>query len=83
MSLKEPGTITLEGGGFIGVNRSNVIRDAGAVFSRRGDDFLITVGGDLSVGYRGHDTPGVHLFCALFPDVLPVDDGASAKEIAA
>ncbi len=46
-----------------GVHRSNVIRDAGAVFSTRGDDFVITVGGDLSVGYRGHDTPGVHLFC--------------------
>src|SRR5207244_3221786 len=46
-----------------GVHRSNVIRDAGAVFSTRGDDFVLTVGGDLSVGYRGHDTAGVHLFC--------------------
>jgi uncharacterized linocin/CFP29 family protein len=45
------------------VYRSTVIRDAGAVFSTRGDDFVITVGGDLSVGYRGHDTGGVHLFC--------------------
>ena len=45
------------------VYRSTIIRDAGAVFSTRGDDFVITVGGDLSVGYRGHDTAGVHLFC--------------------
>lgn len=46
-----------------GVHRSTVIRDAGAVFSTRGDDFIITVGGDLSVGHRGHDASGVHLFC--------------------
>jgi uncharacterized linocin/CFP29 family protein len=46
-----------------GVHRSAVLKQAGALFSTRGDDFVITVGGDLSVGYRGHDTAGVHLFC--------------------
>ncbi len=46
-----------------GVHRSPVIRDAGALFSTRGGDFVITVGGDLAVGYRDHDTSGVHLFC--------------------
>lgn len=45
------------------VHRSTVLRQAGALFSTRGDDFVITVGGDLSVGYRGHDPAGVHLFC--------------------
>lgn len=45
------------------VHRGMVVRDAGALFSTRGGDFVITVGGDLSVGYRGHDTNGVHLFC--------------------
>jgi len=33
------------------------------VFSVRGDDFMLTVGGDLSVGYRLHDRDAVHLFC--------------------
>jgi uncharacterized linocin/CFP29 family protein len=46
------------------VHRSNVIHDAGAVFSVRGGDFMLTVGGDLSVGYRLHDREAVHLFCA-------------------
>lgn len=45
------------------VHRGAVVRDAGALFSTRGGDFVITVGGDLSVGYRGHDAGGVHLFC--------------------
>ena len=45
------------------VHRSPVIRDAGAVFSTRGDDFVITVGGDLATGYRLHDRDAVHLFC--------------------
>ena len=35
----------------------------GAVFSARGGDFLISVGGDLSVGYRWHDLDALHLFC--------------------
>ena len=47
-----------------GVHRSPVLRDAGAVFSTRGGDFVITVGGDLSAGYRWHDRESIHLFCA-------------------
>jgi uncharacterized linocin/CFP29 family protein len=45
------------------VHRSAVIHDAGAVFSVRGGDFMLTVGGDLGVGYRLHDRDAVHLFC--------------------
>jgi len=45
------------------VYRSHVIR-GGAVFSTRGEDFFMYVGGDLSVGYRWHDQDAVHLFCA-------------------
>ena len=46
------------------VHRSPVMRDGGAVFSMRGGDFVITVGGDLAPGYRWHDRESVHLFCA-------------------
>lgn len=45
------------------VHRSPVIGGVGAVFSTRGGDFVITVGGDLTVGYRLHDRDAVHLFC--------------------
>jgi len=45
------------------VHRSLVVRDAGAIFSVRGGDFMLSVGGDLSVGYRLHDREAVHLFC--------------------
>jgi uncharacterized linocin/CFP29 family protein len=45
------------------VHRSPVIREAGAVFSTRGGDFIISVGGDLATGYRLHDRDAVHLFC--------------------
>jgi uncharacterized linocin/CFP29 family protein len=45
------------------VHRSGVLREAGAVFSTRGGDFVMTVGGDLSVGYRQHDRDAVHLMC--------------------
>lgn len=45
------------------VHRSPVIREAGALFSTRGGDFVITVGGDLATGYRLHDRDAVHLFC--------------------
>jgi len=45
-----------------GIHRSGVLK-GGAVFSCRGGDFIITVGGDLSVGYRWHDTDAMHLFC--------------------
>jgi uncharacterized linocin/CFP29 family protein len=45
------------------VHRSPVVREAGAVFSARGGDFVLTVGGDLATGYRLHDREAVHLFC--------------------
>jgi len=45
------------------VHRSPVILGAGAVFSTRGDDFVLTVGGDLAAGYKMHDREAVHLFC--------------------
>ena len=45
------------------VHRSLVVHNAGAVFSVRGGDFILTMGGDLSVGYRLHDREAVHLFC--------------------
>jgi uncharacterized linocin/CFP29 family protein len=44
------------------VHRSGVLT-GGAVFSLRGGDFVITVGGDLTVGYRWHDVEALHLFC--------------------
>jgi uncharacterized linocin/CFP29 family protein len=47
---------------FRGIYRSSVIR-GGGVFSLRGGDFLLVVGGDLTVGYRAHDGRAVHLFC--------------------
>jgi len=37
--------------------------DGAVLFSTRGGDFLITVGGDFIVGYRWHDETAVHLFC--------------------
>lgn len=46
------------------VHRSPVMREGGAVFSTRGGDFVITVGGDLATGYRWHDRESIHLFCA-------------------
>ena len=45
------------------VHRSLIVHDAGAVFSVRGGDFMLSVGGDLSVGYRLHDRDAVHLVC--------------------
>jgi uncharacterized linocin/CFP29 family protein len=58
------------------VHRSPVMRAGGAVFSMRGGDFILTVGGDLSVGYRSHDRDALHLFCVetLAPQTL--DPGA-------
>jgi uncharacterized linocin/CFP29 family protein len=46
-----------------GVHRSQVLRTRGAVFSTRGGDFILTVGGDLTVGYRSHDAEALDLFC--------------------
>ena len=38
----------------------------------RGGDFILTVGGDLAVGYRSHDRDALHLFCVetLAPQTL-------------
>jgi uncharacterized linocin/CFP29 family protein len=44
------------------VHRSGVLT-GGAMFSLRGGDFVLTVGGDLTVGYRWHDVEALHLFC--------------------
>lgn len=45
------------------VHRGPALREVGAVFSTRGGDFVLTVGGDLAAGYRQHDREAVHLFC--------------------
>lgn len=45
-----------------GIHRSAVVK-GGALFSLRGGDVLLVVGGDLTVGYRCHDETSVHLFC--------------------
>ncbi|MGH7279586.1 MAG: family 1 encapsulin nanocompartment shell protein [Candidatus Rokuibacteriota bacterium] len=45
------------------IHRSPVVREAGALFSTRGGDFVLTLGGDLTVGYHSHDREAVHLFC--------------------
>jgi len=42
---------------------SSSVIDGAVLFSTRGGDFLITVGGDLTVGYRAHDDTSIHLFC--------------------
>jgi uncharacterized linocin/CFP29 family protein len=57
------------------VHRSLVMRDGGALFSLRGGDFILTVGGDLAVGYRSHDRDALHLFCVetLAPQTLSPD----------
>ena len=44
------------------VHHSPTINGA-VLFSTRGGDFLITVGGDFTIGYRWHDDTAVHLFC--------------------
>ena len=44
------------------VYSSQVVNGA-VVFSTRGGDFIITVGGDFTVGYRSHDETAIHLFC--------------------
>lgn len=45
------------------VHRSQVVPDGGGLFATRGGDFVLTVGGDLAVGYRSHDQEALHLFC--------------------
>jgi uncharacterized linocin/CFP29 family protein len=53
------------------VHHSPVI-DGAVVLSTRGGDFLTTVGGDFTVGYRWHDDKAVHLFCVetIAPQLL-------------
>jgi len=65
------------------VHRSLVMQDGGALFSMRGGDFILTVGGDLAVGYRSHDRDALHLFCVetlapqtLEPEAACVREGA-------
>jgi uncharacterized linocin/CFP29 family protein len=45
------------------VHRCAVMAEGGALFATRGGDFVVTVGDDLSLGYRSHDREAVHLFC--------------------
>jgi uncharacterized linocin/CFP29 family protein len=42
---------------------SSAAIDGAALFSTRGGDFIVTAGGDFSIGYRAHDDKSVHLFC--------------------
>jgi uncharacterized linocin/CFP29 family protein len=53
------------------VHHSPAIEGA-VLFSTRGGDFLTTVGGDFTVGYRWHDDKAVHLFCVetIAPQLL-------------
>ena len=53
------------------VHHSPVL-DGAVVLSTRGGDFLTTVGGDFTVGYRWHDDKAVHLFCVetIAPQLL-------------
>jgi uncharacterized linocin/CFP29 family protein len=70
---------------FRGIFRSSVIR-GGGVFSLRGGDFLLVVGGDLTLGYRAHDDTAVHLFCVetvgahlLTPQAVCAFAGSAAR----
>ncbi len=67
------------------VYRSDVIR-GGALFSTRGRDFILSVGGDLAVGYGWHDREAVHLFVAesmavqvVTPEAVCVLDAAAEQ----
>lgn len=68
------------------VHRSLVVQDGGALFSMRGGDFILTVGGDLAVGYRSHDRDALHLFCVetvapqtLEPDAVCLLEGGATR----
>lgn len=63
---------TGEGGGYPAAKQlgiviekvySSPVIDGAVLFSTRGGDFVITIGGDLAVGYRSHNETAVHLFC--------------------
>jgi uncharacterized linocin/CFP29 family protein len=66
------------------VHRSAALAGGGAVFSTRGGDFVLTVGGDLSTGYRAHDSAAIRLFCietvaaqTLTPEAVCVLSGSN------
>jgi len=79
---------TGEGGGYPAAKQLNIaiahvynspVLDGAVLFSTRGGDFIITVGGDFAVGYRSHDDTAIHLFCvetiaaqALTPEAVCV-----------
>ena len=42
---------------------SSPVMVGAALCSTRGGDFIITAGGDFSIGYRWHDEQAIHLFC--------------------
>jgi uncharacterized linocin/CFP29 family protein len=46
-----------------GVHRSAALREPAVLASTRGGDLVVTVGGDLAVGYRQHDRDAVYLMC--------------------
>ncbi len=48
---------------FIQKVHSSPVVNGAVLFSTRGADFLISVGGDFTVGYRWHDENAVYLFC--------------------
>jgi len=61
-----------EGGGYPAAKQLNIVIakvynspvvEGAVLFSTRGGDFIVTVGGDFTVGYRSHDDAAVHLFC--------------------
>jgi len=63
---------TGEGGGYPAAKQLGIVIakvynspvvEGAVLYSTRGGDFLITVGGDFAVGYRAHDETAVHLFC--------------------
>jgi len=63
---------TVEGGSYPAAKQlgiviekvhSSPVVDGAVLFSTRGGDFLITIGGDFCIGYRWHDENAVHLFC--------------------
>jgi uncharacterized linocin/CFP29 family protein len=63
---------TGEGGGYPAAKQLGIVIakvynssavEGAALFSTRGGDFLVTVGGDFTVGYRSHNDTAVHLFC--------------------
>lgn len=61
-----------------GIHWSPVL-EGGAVLSRRGGDFEMTVGQDLSIGYRMHDAQNVDLYFAESFTFRVLDPAASVE----